>query len=51
MKAIQKQLGRARKQTASDTYAHVTKKLSRDTADRFNKFAPENSRPQSVPKL
>ncbi|MCL6605514.1 MAG: site-specific integrase [Paenibacillus sp.] len=42
MKAIQKQLGHAREQTTSDIYAHVTKKLSRDTAEKFNKFAPQN---------
>ncbi|MEK3735661.1 site-specific integrase [Paenibacillus sp. FSL H7-0941] len=48
MKAIQKQLGHAREQTTSDIYAHVTKKLSRDTADRFNKFAPQNLQKQSV---
>ncbi|MGF7049113.1 integrase [Paenibacillus sp. DS2015] len=42
MKAIQKQLGHAREQTTSDIYAHVTKKLSRDTAEKFNKFSPQN---------
>ncbi|GBF78280.1 site-specific integrase [Paenibacillus sp. 598K] len=48
MKAIQKRLGHAKHQTTADTYAHVTKKLSRDTAEKFNKFAPENFRQQSV---
>lgn len=46
MKAIQKRLGHAKHQTTADIYAHVTKKVSRDTAEKFDKFAP---RPQSVP--
>jgi len=46
MKAIQKRLGHAKHQTTADIYAHVTKKVSRDTAEKFDKFAP---RPHSVP--
>lgn len=46
MKAIQKRLGHAKHQTTADIYAHVTKKVSRDTAEKFDKFAP---RPISVP--
>lgn len=46
MKAIQKRLGHAKHQTTADIYAHVTKKVSRDTAEKFDKFAP---RPVSVP--
>lgn len=46
LKAIQKRLGHAKHQTTADIYAHVTKKVSRDTAEKFDKFAP---RPQSVP--
>ncbi|MFC3788801.1 site-specific integrase [Paenibacillus sp. GCM10012307] len=46
MKAVQKRLGHAKHQTTADIYAHVTKKLSRDTAEKFDKFAP---RPISVP--
>ncbi|WP_020620184.1 tyrosine-type recombinase/integrase [Paenibacillus daejeonensis] len=48
MKAIQKRLGHAKHQTTADIYAHVTKKVSRDTAEKFDKFAP---RPISVPNL
>ncbi|AXF39444.1 integrase [Paenibacillus phage Wanderer] len=50
MKAIQKRLGHSRHQITADVYAHVTKKVSRETAEKFDKFAPENPRPQSVPK-
>ncbi|TCZ76669.1 hypothetical protein E0485_13180 [Paenibacillus albiflavus] len=50
MKAIQKRLGHSKEQTTSDIYTHVTKKLSRDTAEKFDKFAPASFRPQSVPK-
>jgi len=42
IKAIQKQLGHAKEQTTSNIYAHITKKLSRDAADKFNKFSPQN---------
>ncbi|MDR5584858.1 site-specific integrase [Paenibacillus larvae] len=50
MKAVQQRLGHSKHQTTADIYAHVTKKVSRDTAEKFNKFAPNNIRPQSVPK-
>lgn len=40
MKAIQKRLGHAKHQTTADIYAHVTKKVSRDTAEKFDKFSP-----------
>lgn len=50
MKAIQKRLGHSKHQTTADIYAHVTKKVSRDTAEKFNKFDPRQFRPQSVPK-
>ncbi|MEV2909662.1 site-specific integrase [Paenibacillus larvae] len=49
MKAIQQRLGHSKHQTTADIYAHVTKKVSRDTAEKFDKFAPQNFRPQSVP--
>lgn len=49
MKAIQKRLGHAKHQTTADIYAHVTKKVSRDTVEKFNKFDPRQFRPQSVP--
>ncbi|OAB46524.1 hypothetical protein PBAT_10925 [Paenibacillus antarcticus] len=42
MKGIQKKMGHAKEKTTSNIYAHVTKKLSRDTADKFNKFSPQN---------
>ncbi|AIQ29317.1 integrase [Paenibacillus sp. FSL P4-0081] len=47
-KAVQGQLRHAREQTTSDIYAHITKKLSRETADRFNKFAPKNPQVSST---
>ncbi|MEV2909281.1 site-specific integrase [Paenibacillus larvae] len=50
MKAIQKRLGHSKHQTTADVYAHVTKKVSRETAEKFDKFAPNSIRPQSVPK-
>jgi integrase len=40
MKAIQKMLGHAKTQTTEDIYAHVTKKLSQETASKFDKFNP-----------
>jgi integrase len=40
MKEIQKRLRHSRYQTTADIYGHVTKKLSRATADRFNKLDP-----------
>lgn len=51
MKAIQKRLGHAKHQTTADIYAHVTKKVSRDTAEKFDKFAPNQiSVPNSSPR-
>ncbi|MEV2908464.1 site-specific integrase [Paenibacillus larvae] len=50
MKAIQQRLGHSKHQTTADVYAHVTKKVSRETAEKFDKFAPQNLRPQFVPK-
>ncbi|QHZ52204.1 tyrosine-type recombinase/integrase [Paenibacillus larvae] len=50
MKAIQKRLGHSKHQITADIYAHVTKKVSRETAEKFDKFAPQNFRPQTVPK-
>ncbi|MDE5167664.1 tyrosine-type recombinase/integrase [Paenibacillus larvae] len=49
MKAIQQRLGHSKHQTTADIYAHVTKKVSRETAEKFNKFAPQKARPQFVP--
>ncbi|MDT2247894.1 site-specific integrase [Paenibacillus larvae] len=49
MKAIQQRLGHSKHQTTADVYAHVTKKVSRETAEKFDKFAPDSIRPQSVP--
>jgi integrase len=52
MKAIQKRLGHSKYQTTANIYAHVTKKLSRGTAEKFDKFDPKNIsspiRPQSA---
>lgn len=47
MKAVQKRLGHSKNQTTADIYAHVIKRLSRSTAEKFNTFDPKN-RPQSV---
>jgi integrase len=43
MKAIQLMLGHAKNQTTEDIYAHVTKKLSKETASKFDKFNPHLS--------
>lgn len=51
MKAIQKRLGHSKYQTTANIYTHVTKKVSRDTAERFNKFDPRNSVPNPSPKV
>jgi integrase len=40
MKAIQERLGHKQKQTTDDIYAHVTKKVSRELASKFNQFDP-----------
>jgi integrase len=40
MKAIQKRAGHSSLKVTSDTYGHVTKKVSKVTAEQFNKFAP-----------
>lgn len=48
-KAVQVLLGHAKETTTSKTYSHVTKKLTRVTAEKFNKFAPKSNRPQFVP--
>jgi integrase len=40
MKAIQKRAGHSSAKVTSDVYGHITKKVSRGTADRFNKFDP-----------
>ncbi|WP_374706691.1 hypothetical protein [Paenibacillus sp. J2TS4] len=49
MKAT-KRLGHTKHQTTADIYAHTTKKGSRETAEKFDKFSPQKFRPQSVPK-
>lgn len=40
LKAIQERLGHTKYQTTADLYAHVTKKVSRETADKLDKFDP-----------
>lgn len=42
LKAIQERLGHKQHQTTSDIYSHVTKKLSREAANKFDKFDPKN---------
>lgn len=49
IKEIQHRLRHSTSQVTSDTYAHVTKKLSRKTTAHLDVFDPK-SRPQSVPK-
>ncbi|MNC02418.1 putative prophage phiRv2 integrase [compost metagenome] len=48
IKEIQHRLRHSTSQVTSDTYAHVTKKLSKRTISQLDKFDP-NVRPQSVP--
>lgn len=43
LKAIQERLGHKQHQTTTDIYAHVTKKVSREAADKFDKFNPKKS--------
>jgi integrase len=40
MKAIQKRAGHSSVKVTSDVYGHITKKVSRGTADQFDKFNP-----------
>lgn len=40
LKAIQQRLGHKQYQTTADIYAHITKKVSRELADKFNEFDP-----------
>lgn len=42
MKAIQARLGHQKQSTTEDIYAHVTRKLSRETAEKYNRFSPKN---------
>jgi integrase len=48
LKAIQKRLRHSQFSTTTDLYAHVTKKLSQDTAEKFNKFDPSGTTKNSV---
>ncbi|WP_342405549.1 tyrosine-type recombinase/integrase [Brevibacillus sp. FSL K6-2834] len=41
LKAIQERLGHKQHQTTADIYAHVTKQVSRDLADKFDQFDPK----------
>ncbi|QHZ53953.1 site-specific integrase [Paenibacillus larvae] len=45
LKVIQERHGHANYQTTADIYSHVTKRLTEDAVDKFEKFGP-----QSVPK-
>ncbi|NBI29459.1 tyrosine-type recombinase/integrase [Chengkuizengella marina] len=49
LKAIQERLGHSRYQTTADIYAHVTKKVRKRTAGKFDKFSPEKTVPNSSP--
>ncbi|WP_199615502.1 tyrosine-type recombinase/integrase [Paenibacillus alkalitolerans] len=49
VKAIQERLRHARAATTQDMYMHESKLVSRNTADRLEKFNPKQLRSQSVP--
>ncbi|WP_083955852.1 ImmA/IrrE family metallo-endopeptidase [Brevibacillus parabrevis] len=40
LKAVQERLGHSKYQTTADLYAHVTKKMSQETAKKLAKFDP-----------
>ena len=44
LKAIQERLGHKQFQTTADIYAHVTKKVSRELAEKFNALNPANTK-------
>ncbi len=51
LKIVQERLGHAKYSTTADLYAHVTKKISKETAAKLDKFDPsKNFRQQSVNK-
>lgn len=43
LKVIQERLGHKQHQTTTDIYSHVTKKLSREAADKFDRFNPKKT--------
>lgn len=43
LKAIQERLGHKQYQTTADIYAHVTKRVSRELADKFDAFDPKKN--------
>ncbi|MBO8164664.1 MAG: site-specific integrase [Brevibacillus sp.] len=45
LKAIQQRLGHKQHQTTADIYAHVTKKVSRDLANKFDRLNPHQKQP------
>jgi len=49
MKAVQERLRHTRYQTTADFYAHVTKKVSTETAAKLEKFNPKNLSPNCPP--
>lgn len=48
LKAVQERLGHSSSRS-TDIYAHVTKKVSKDTAEKLDKFDPKNFVPNSSP--
>jgi integrase len=44
LKAIQERLRHANYKTTADTYSHVTKKLSKETTSKFDKFDPRKNK-------
>ncbi|GAB7387425.1 tyrosine-type recombinase/integrase [Bacillaceae bacterium] len=49
LKAVQERLRHTKYQTTADFYAHITKKVSKETASKLEKFDPKKFGPQSVP--
>lgn len=43
LKAVQERLGHSKYQTTADLYAHVTKKMSQETAKKLEKFDPRKA--------
>ncbi len=41
LKTIQERLGHSRYQITADIYAHVTRKASREAANKLEKFSPQ----------
>lgn len=49
LKAVQERLGHSTYRVTADIYAHVTKKVSKETAEKLEKFDPKKTVPNSSP--